>query len=480
MLSPVKTKKIVVSIVICLFVAFALLVGAMCYIYLVLNEFHLDMTIRGEREITLEYGESFADPGADAVFYGTIFQKTPLEVPIQAEGRVDTTKIGVYEIRYYAEYKELTSSMSRKVTVVDTVPPVITLVTDPDGYTLPGQPYEEEGFTAIDNYDGDISQLVERREADGKVIYSVSDSSGNTTEVERVIVYDNPFVPIITLAGEAVMEMNLGNVYEEPGFSAQDYRGSDLTQQVIVEGTVNKYVPGNYTITYTVTDSYGNTSTVTREVIMNDLKPQVSNGVIYLTFDDGPSPYTSELLDILGKYDVKATFFVVNTGYGEEMARAAELGHTIGIHSATHDYGKIYASEDAFYEDLYKMQGIIEAYTGQTTVLMRFPGGSSNTVSRFNPGIMSRLTQSVEENGFRYFDWNVDSNDAGGASSSDEVAYNVILGVSRLSTSVVLQHDSREFSVLAVERIIQWGLENGYTFCALDYDSPGSHHGVNN
>ncbi|MBQ9108767.1 MAG: peptidoglycan-N-acetylglucosamine deacetylase, partial [Oscillospiraceae bacterium] len=117
---------------------------------------------------------------------------------------------------------------------------------------------------------------------------------------------------------------------------------------------------------------------------------------------------------------------------------------------------------------------------GIKTTLLRFPGGSSNGVSRFNPGIMTRLTKLVEEKGFQYFDWHVDSQDAGGAKTADEVFQNVVNGVKNRKTSVVLQHDIRGYSVDAVERIIQWGLKNGYTFKALDENSPKAHHNVKN
>jgi hypothetical protein len=95
---------------------------------------------------------------------------------------------------------------------------------------------------------------------------------------------------------------------------------------------------------------------------------------------------------------------------------------------------------------------------------------------------MSRLTKSLEEKGFRYFDWNVDSNDAGGTTSTSGVARNVINGISRSSRkhNYVLQHDVHGYSVNAVEQIIQWGLDNGYTFKAITMDSPDCQHNVNN
>jgi hypothetical protein len=93
---------------------------------------------------------------------------------------------------------------------------------------------------------------------------------------------------------------------------------------------------------------------------------------------------------------------------------------------------------------------------------------------------MSRLTKAVQDMGFQYFDWNVDSNDAGGARDAATVAANVIAGCSVRRVSVVLQHDIKGFSVEAVEKILIWGIENGYKFLALDMTSPTSHHGVNN
>ena len=313
------------------------------------------------------------------------------------------------------------------------------------------------------------------------LVYTVTDAGGNTATVERTVTVKDLTPPELILHGESYITLTIGYAFEEPGFTATDNCDGDLTEQVVVTSDVNMYLPGTYTVTYTVTDAAGNTATAVRTVVMCEIQAQTSGGIIYLTYDDGPSGYTSRLLDLLDSYGVKATFFVVNTGYGDTMARAAASGHTVAIHSATHNYEKIYSSEEAYFNDLYYMQSIIQSYTGQTPMMLRFPGGSSNSVSKFNPGIMTRLVQLVEEKGFRYFDWNVSSEDAGGVTNGwVEVAYNVIRGVSVRGTSVVLMHDSNGMCVRATERIIQWGLANGYTFAALTYGGPGCHHGVRN
>lgn len=293
--------------------------------------------------------------------------------------------------------------------------------------------------------------------------------------------------PSIDLVGGEKITVSMGTTFEDPGYTAADNLGEDLTDRVQVTGTVNTRELGTFKLTYEVTDDEGRSTTVERTVeVVASKQPDVvqpDGKVIYLTFDDGPNKYTQKLLNVLKKYNVKATFFLVNTGYSEMntlIKNIADEGHAVGIHSMTHQWS-IYKSEEAFLDDLYGMQEVIKNATGVTTTLMRFPGGSSNTTSRkYCEGIMTTLTQKVTELGFQYFDWDVDSNDAGGAKTADEVYQNVIKGIGNKKTAYVLQHDTKEYSVEAVERIIQWGLANGYTFQALTPESPACHHPVNN
>ena len=205
-------------------------------------------------------------------------------------------------------------------------------------------------------------------------------------------------------------------------------------------------------------------------------------GTIYLTYDDGPSEYTASLLDVLKKYNIKATFFV--TGYGDDdlISREYNERHTVALHSFTHKYNLIYTSVEAYFADLEQVKTRVKNITGEDVNIIRFPGGSSNTVSAKYDGpirIMSILSQEVLNRGYVYFDWNVDSNDAGNTDSADQVYSNV---VSRLKegANIVLQHDTKGFSVEAVERIIEYGLSNGYDFQALKADSPAIRHGINN
>ncbi|MBQ6375515.1 polysaccharide deacetylase [Candidatus Saccharibacteria bacterium] len=206
-------------------------------------------------------------------------------------------------------------------------------------------------------------------------------------------------------------------------------------------------------------------------------------GTVYLTFDDGPGEYTGWLLDILKQYGVKATFFVTGRGDDDLIRRAYDEGHAIGLHTMSHNYAYIYDNADNFFADLYAVQERVRRITGQNSYLMRFPGGSSNTVSRrYDHGtrIMSYLTEAVEGAGFRYYDWNVTSGDAGGTTETEMVAENVILRLEEPGDYIVLQHDIKDFSVAAVPEIIEYGLGHGYEFKKLEAGAIEAHHGVNN
>ncbi|MBR4016194.1 MAG: DUF5011 domain-containing protein [Oscillospiraceae bacterium] len=463
----------------------------------------LSLQLKGEREIFLEYGQSYDEPGYTAQYTEG---DTTENVEVTIRGQVDTSKPGKYRLKYIARYENTIRTDYRYVHIVDNEAPEITLTKVPGAYTLIGETYQEEGFTATDNYDGDLTKWVTCKETDGIMTYTVTDSSGNTTTVSRTINYVDPSAPILQLVGGEISFIMAGENYAEPGCSAMDLRDGDLSSEVIVSGDVDADIPGIYTLNYSVTNSFGGTSSMDRIIYViprqqnEEDKPTVGpdtppeeniitggttiepNGkTIYLTFDDGPSAHTERLLDVLKKYGVKVTFFVKNSNYLSMLTRAAEEGHTVAIHTYTHDYAKVYASDQAYYADLQAIQNVIYEYTGQKSMLMRFPGGSSNGISRaYNKGIMTRLTKGLEAMGYQYFDWNVDSNDAGGARTAEEVFKNVTKGIGSKQNSVVLQHDTQSFSVDAVERIIAWGLCNGYTFKALTHDSPTCHHGVIN
>ena len=293
--------------------------------------------------------------------------------------------------------------------------------------------------------------------------------------------------PVLTLIGDdPLFYPAQPGGYEDPGCTAFDDRDGDITARLVCTADVNTFHTGEGSVVYSVTDSEGLTATVARRVIVTAAdRPETvmpDAGTVYLTFDDGPSANTERLLDILDAYGAKATFFVTNCheDYTYCIGEIARRGHTVGIHSASHDYNGIYRSEEAYFADLCRMQEIIFEQTGEYVRLVRFPGGSSNTVSRYNPGIMTRLTSDLNDMGYAYFDWNVSAADTASNATRYTVTENFKESVPKHDYSVVLQHDTNAFSVDAVEDILFWGSRNGYTFRALDLTSPAVHHSVAN
>ena len=452
-------------------------------IFFMMDNRHVRFYVSGGQEVSVEYGEEFTDPGASAAAVGAFSLSRPLNVACQ--GRVDTTHLGSYRLIYKARYKSHDYTTERVVNVVDTTPPEITLLSTP-GYTpnwLDG--YVEEGYTAHDAHDGDLTGAVTVSTRGDEIVYTVTDAAGNRAEAVRRPNY-TVGRPELTLNGESDVVISARLSYADPGVTARDAQGNDLGAYVRVSDTLTPDRPGDYTLTYSVTNAAGESVTAERHVTVSGQALPASAApegkVIYLTFDDGPGPYTDELLDVLDKYGAKATFFVTGNraNYRSAITRAYNAGHSIGVHSYTHDYGTIYSGEETFFDDFTRTEDMIYELTGSYTQLCRFPGGSSNTVSRYNPGIMTRLTNDLNDMGYAYFDWNVSAADTASDATRYTVIENFKESVPKHDYSVVLQHDTNAFSVDAVEEILSWGIKNGYSFRALDLTSPAVHHSVAN
>lgn len=437
--------------------------------------------------LKIEVGTEFKDNGVQA-YLG----KTKVGRRIYSESKVNCDKLGDYTITYNAKFLWRKAQKEIHAKVVDTQAPEIELI-ETDNLTIPGTEYVEEGFKAYDNYDGDITSLVERREDGKEVFYKVIDSSGNVAEATRIIKYKDASAPRITLMGGSTITVREGEKYIEPGFTAIDDVDGDVSENVEIKQSLDTSKTGVYDIEYSVKDDSGNIAKAIRKVIVKKMsvvpvrpviptKPAKPNGkVVYLTFDDGPSRHTPRLLNILKKYNVKATFFVVGSGKREYLDDIVNAGHSIGLHTMTHDYAKVYSKDDVFMKEIYDLRRIVYNHTGVDTTMVRFPGGSSNTISkRYNKGIMTRLVNRLTTEGYQYYDWNVSSGDAGETTSSWKVYNNVISGVRNQNMSIVLQHDSKGYSVDATENIIKWCLSHGYTLKSLTPDGPTVHHPIHN
>lgn len=198
----------------------------------------------------------------------------------------------------------------------------------------------------------------------------------------------------------------------------------------------------------------------------------------YLTFDDGPSGNTGEILDILDANDVKATFFVVGRSeeYYDTYRDIVGRGHTLALHSYTHDYDKIYASLDDFAEDIEELRNLLYDVTGVNCVYYRFPGGSSNTVSKVD---MDTLIDYVESQGLIYYDWNALNNDAVcGSYTPEQLVDNIMKDAVCHDDVVILMHDldARHCTVESLQMLIDELWAEGFTLLPIDENAPLVRH----
>ncbi len=458
-----KTKLICIILIISLIIL--VIIGIIFYFFA-----KPKVTLKGSKEMKITIKSDYNDPGVIAKSLGK-----DISSKVKVSGKVNTKKKGTYIITYTAKRSFLKTKVKRRVVVTEKGP-VIELEGDKNTVICPKAKYEEIGYKAIDSKEKDITKSVKTSVKDDIVSYTVTDNDNVTYATTRKLIREDKTIPEITLNGNEHIYVTLGSGYKDAGALATDNCSGDLTEKIETTGSVDVNTLGDYTMTYTVTDEYGNTAikertvTVQKQVVKRSASLGCGQpGVIYLTFDDGPSGSTTPtILNVLKKYNVKATFFVTNNGPEDLVKREYDEGHLVALHTASHNYGKIYASDEAYWNDLNAVNSRVERVTGKKSNIVRFPGGSSNTVSRkYSSGIMSRLANDLESKGYSYFDWNLDSRDAEGKGCS-EVRNNVINGLSKSHGNVILMHDIKESTACAIEDIVKYGLDNGYTFKVLD------------
>ena len=247
-------------------------------------------------------------------------------------------------------------------------------------------------------------------------------------------------------------------------FTAGEHFFANSTSQPQFEHTLQQL---KYQLDYI--DVYVSAQNVkTQEIIASNDSNEVKT--VYLTFDDGPSARTLEILDILDEYDIKATFFILSDekdSSREIVKRIYDEGHAIGVHSHSHSYENIYKSVDSFLDDFEICFNYIKDIIGESPSIFRFPGGSVNS---YNKKICKPLTEEMTRRGFTYFDWNVSADDAVKGYTEESIYTNVVNGCKNRNVSVVLMHDStpKKDTVAALKRIIPALMEQGYHYDRLD------------
>ncbi len=214
------------------------------------------------------------------------------------------------------------------------------------------------------------------------------------------------------------------------------------------------------------------------DMYVESIKPVIlleEKKVAYLSFDDGPSHITSDILRTLADYDAKATFFVLGctiTKEGEECLKAmVEQGHTIGIHTYSHNYKNIYSSVEAFLNDFYQDYLLIYETTGVKVNIFRFPWGSYNSYNKY---IRDELIAEMERRGFTYYDWNVSAEDSVGCPTEYRIKCNIMNELDKFNNPIILMHDSavNRLTAKTLPDILKSIIDKGYDFDTLDHREP--------
>ncbi|MED4350835.1 polysaccharide deacetylase family protein [Schinkia azotoformans] len=197
------------------------------------------------------------------------------------------------------------------------------------------------------------------------------------------------------------------------------------------------------------------------------LKEVNSGKIAYLTFDDGPNSNTAQILDILQKYEAKATFFMVEPKiwkFEEEVQRMVTENHTIASHSVTHDKNKVYHSPESLLNEMNVTRATLFSVTGIDSRLIRVPYGSK-------PYLTKDYRDLLASNNFQVWDWNVDSNDWKYSTEKiiSTVKYQVANQKQKNRAPVILFHNSSS-TVEALPEIIEFLKAEGYVLEAYDQD----------
>ena len=429
----------------------------------------INIELKGNKKEVLEVGSKYKDKGANA-FISNLFTKKSIEV--RTAGEVDSNKVGTYKITYEAKDNGQSKLVTREIQVVDKTKPTIKINKISACQNNKTFDFDVE---VTDNYDGDLKDKLKYQVEDEKIIFNVSDEAGNTTEIEGELKYIDDEKPVITIKGNSTINLRKGDEYIDAGATASDSCDGDLTKKIKTDNKVNTNEVGSYEVVYTVEDNNGNKTTKSRKVVVSEETIE-GNGTIYLTFDDGPGKYTSQILDTLDKYNIKATFFVTSQfpGYLDKIKDEYDRGHTVGVHTYSHKWS-IYNAVDSYWNDFSSMENIVYEKTGVHPKYFRFPGGTSNTANcKYNDinNMMETLTNLMTEKGYVYFDWHVDSCDTCKNNSVNDIVDSIKKYVKGSGNYIILMHDIKKNTMEALPSVIEYLKAHNYTFKKIDDTTP--------
>lgn len=407
---------------------------------------------------------------------------------IKINNQVNNQKLGQYQIQY--QYQKKTFVL--KVFIDDTLPPQFETI---NTKILRNQTVNPSSL--VKDIKDDSKTIVYFKEdylfneiKTYRVIIIVEDAYENKTEKQAYILVESKDNEAPTIQGIEKLTILIGDqIHLKKGVIVKDDYDKK-PKLTIDDSALNIRKVGEYEVYYRVEDDSGNIETYIRQV---EVLSQYANRealkdgikICYLTFDDGPSENTKKILDILEEYHIKATFFVTGTSPKDfhYIKKAYDQGHVIGLHTYSHDYEKIYSSLRVYIQDLNQIKEVVYNQTGVYTPYMRFPGGSSNLVSKkYNVGIMKRLTHKVIDLGYQYYDWTSINGDGENIKTISGLKKKAIEEIEGKEDVMFLMHDSItcQNTVKALPYILDYLIKKGYQFETINQYSPTFHHTVQN
>jgi len=407
---------------------------------------------------------------------------------IKINNKVNNKKLGKYQIEYHYKNRKFTLN----VFIDDKLPPQ----------------FETRNIKILKNTTVDPVSLVKDIRDDSKtvvyfkenyifnetktyrVIVVVEDEYANKSEKSAYVLVEEKDTEVPTIQGIEKMTILVGDqINLKEGVIVRDDHDKNPILK-IDDSKLNVTKEGEYEVYYHVEDHNGNKEVYVRQIeVLSQYanREAVKDGIktCYLTFDDGPSENTKKILDILDRYHIKATFFVTGTSpeHFKYIKEAHQKGHVIGLHTFSHDYEKIYSSLSAYIQDLNQIKEVVYQQTGTDTKYIRFPGGSSNLVSKkYNIGIMKRLTHKVIDLGYQYYDWTSINGDGENIKTVQGLKKKAIEEIEGKEDIMFLMHDSKscDNTVKVRPSILDYLIKNGYQFETIHQNSPTFHHTVQN
>jgi len=314
-----KNKKLLIVIIIIIVVLILIGIGTLYYI----NKSSIEMSLNGDQELTLNYNEEYTENGAKATYLNK-------DIEIEISGEVDTSKVGTYEITYKAKHGKKEKELTRKINIVDTVSPTLELNGQPEIKLYTGNKYNEPGFIATDEYDGDITDKVLVNNpidintvGSYTVTYEVSDSSNNKITKERKVeILERP--KTVNSGGIPVLMYHF--FYDKNVETKND--GNWMEIHLFEEQMKYLYDNGYYTPTWQEFIDYV------------DGKITLPEKSVIVTADDGNPSFFTLAIPICQKYNIRPTSFIVSSWTHGDWLASAWKDKGVDFQSHTYDMHK--------------------------------------------------------------------------------------------------------------------------------------------